>query len=46
MEKLYNETAIEQLREFEYAIGDGLALSDDKKAEIIRICEDIIALLN
>jgi hypothetical protein len=46
MDKLYNETALEQLKELEYAIRDGLAYSEDKKAEIVRICEDIIGLLN
>jgi hypothetical protein len=45
MEKLYNDTALEQLREFEYAIRDGLAYNDTDKAEITRICEDIIDLL-
>ena len=46
MDKLYNDTAIEQLREFEYALRDGLAYKDEQKQEIIRICEDVISLLN
>jgi hypothetical protein len=46
MEKLYNETAIEQLREFEYAIRDGLAYKNEQKTEIIRLCNDIIGLVS
>jgi hypothetical protein len=44
MDKLYNDTALEQLRELEYAIRNGLSYGEDKKAEIIRLCEDIIKL--
>jgi hypothetical protein len=46
MEKLYNDIALEQLRELEYAIRDGLAYNDEKKAEVVRVCEDIIGLLS
>jgi hypothetical protein len=45
MERLYNDTALEQLRELEYALRDGLAYNDKQKAEIIRLCEDITGLL-
>ena len=44
--KLYNEIVLEQLRELEYAIRDGLVYSDTQKAEIVRLCEDIISILN
>jgi hypothetical protein len=46
MEKLYNDTAIEQLGEFEYALRDGLVLTQEKKDEAERLCQDIIELLN
>lgn len=46
MEKLYNDIAIEQLAEFEYALRDGLVLTQEKKDEAERLCQDIIELLN
>ena len=45
MEKLYNDIMLEQLREMEYAIRDGLVLKEEAKAEAVRLCEDIISLL-
>jgi hypothetical protein len=45
MDKLYNDTALEQLRELEYAIRDGLVYNEEQTAEIVRSCEDIIGLL-
>ena len=45
-EKLYNDTAIEQLVEFEYALRDGLVLTEEKRDEALQLCGDIIELLN
>ena len=46
MEKLYNDTAIEQLAEFEYALRDGLVLTQEKRDEALQLCEAIIGQLN
>ena len=45
MEKLYNDTALEQLRELEYAIRKGLVLSDEAQREMVILCQDIISLI-
>jgi hypothetical protein len=41
-----NEVYVQNLRDFEYYIRDGMQFSEKQKEEIILICEQIIGLCN
>ena len=44
MDKLYNDIAIDQLAELEYALRDGLVIKE-RAEEAINLCQNIINLI-
>jgi len=43
--KTYNEESIEQLRELEYSLRDGLVYNEAQAQEVMLLCEQITDIL-